>query len=207
MAFVRTQLTPIMDAKLAEVNSWLASRTYLVAGRLTLADVVLYAALSPAIVRAFLLLNAVFPCKCARCTCAVLCAVLNPIILRSAPRHVAASLALVATGLGSMAIRPFRSPADGMPYTPCPLLGPPRGMRLASPAMTCIACVPPCSRSTCTLKHTCGGADQVPHGAAVCVLPPPALVQPPAPLSGSCLQPHWHCAIRRRRRKCRRQHR
>lgn len=51
LAFVHTQLTPLMDDSLAEVNTWLATRTFLVGTTATLADLVLYAALSPAIVR------------------------------------------------------------------------------------------------------------------------------------------------------------
>jgi Glutathione S-transferase, C-terminal domain len=52
--FVHTQLTPIMDDKLAEVNAWLATRTFMLGATPSLADVVLYAALSPAIVRCLL---------------------------------------------------------------------------------------------------------------------------------------------------------
>jgi glutathione S-transferase len=51
LAFVHTEFTPIMDDKLAEVNAWLSSRTFLIGNSVTLADIVLYAALSPATVR------------------------------------------------------------------------------------------------------------------------------------------------------------
>jgi hypothetical protein len=54
LSFVHTQLTPVIDDNLAEINSWLALRTFLVGSTATLADMVLYSALSPAIVRAFL---------------------------------------------------------------------------------------------------------------------------------------------------------
>ena len=51
LSFVHTQLTPVMDNQLVDVNAWLAARTYLVGARPTLADIVLYAALSTAVVR------------------------------------------------------------------------------------------------------------------------------------------------------------
>jgi hypothetical protein len=54
LSFVHTQFSPIMDDKLAEVNSWLAPRTVLVGTTVSLADIVLYAALCPAIVRPLL---------------------------------------------------------------------------------------------------------------------------------------------------------
>jgi len=51
LSFRHTALTPLMDAKLAELSTHLASRTYVAGGaRPSLADLVLYAAVSPAAV-------------------------------------------------------------------------------------------------------------------------------------------------------------
>lgn len=49
MSFRHTALTPLMDARLAELNEALAGRTYIAGGtRPSLADLVLYAAVAPA---------------------------------------------------------------------------------------------------------------------------------------------------------------
>lgn len=50
LAFRHTELTPLMDDKLAKMNEWLQSRTYLTGSSLTLADLVLYATVQPAVV-------------------------------------------------------------------------------------------------------------------------------------------------------------
>ena len=44
------ELHPLLDAKLVQLNSWLLHRTYLVGNSLTLADLVVYAFVSPAVV-------------------------------------------------------------------------------------------------------------------------------------------------------------
>lgn len=49
VSFRHTALQPLMDAQLAELNAALASRTFIAGGaRPSLADLVLYAAVSPA---------------------------------------------------------------------------------------------------------------------------------------------------------------
>jgi glutathione S-transferase len=59
LAYRRTELSPLMDEKLAKINDWLQTRTYLAGNVLTLADLVIYAALQPAAVSAL--------APCSRC--------------------------------------------------------------------------------------------------------------------------------------------
>lgn len=49
MTFKHTQLTPLKDDQLRKLNDWLATRMYVVGGRLTLADLVLFDAVYPAV--------------------------------------------------------------------------------------------------------------------------------------------------------------
>lgn len=50
LTFAITELTPLLDDKLAKVNDWLASRSFLVGNDVTLADLVVYATAAPAVV-------------------------------------------------------------------------------------------------------------------------------------------------------------
>ena len=51
LTFSQTHLSPLMDDRLAKLNDWLESRTWLVGKKPTLADLVIYAAVQPAAVR------------------------------------------------------------------------------------------------------------------------------------------------------------
>ena len=48
LTFATTELSPLLDDKLAKINDWLVSRTLLVGNVITLADLVLYAVVHPA---------------------------------------------------------------------------------------------------------------------------------------------------------------
>ncbi len=50
LAYRHTQLSPLMDDKLVRINDWLQTQTFLTGSTLTLADLVLYAAVQPAVV-------------------------------------------------------------------------------------------------------------------------------------------------------------
>ena len=51
LASVHSALSPVTDAALEDLNAWLTTRTFFVGHAPTLADLVLYAHLSTAIVR------------------------------------------------------------------------------------------------------------------------------------------------------------
>jgi glutathione S-transferase len=50
LTFALTELTPLLDDKLVVMNDWLLTRTFLAGSQPTLADLVLYAFVSPAAV-------------------------------------------------------------------------------------------------------------------------------------------------------------
>ena len=49
LLFSVTELSPLLDDKLAKVNDWLVSRTFLAGNRITLADLVVYGTVAPAV--------------------------------------------------------------------------------------------------------------------------------------------------------------
>ncbi len=51
LTYRHTELSPLLDDKLAKMHDWLQTRTYLAGNSLTLADLVLYATVQPAVVR------------------------------------------------------------------------------------------------------------------------------------------------------------
>jgi glutathione S-transferase len=48
--FIHTRFTPVTDDSLTELNEWLATRTFICGHNMTLADLGMYAALSPEMV-------------------------------------------------------------------------------------------------------------------------------------------------------------
>lgn len=50
LTFRRSELTPLIDDKLVKLNDWLLTRTFLAGPTITLADLVVYAAVQPAVV-------------------------------------------------------------------------------------------------------------------------------------------------------------
>lgn len=50
LLFAVMELQPLLDSKLLQLNSWLMTRTFLVGNSLTMADLVVYAFVSPAVV-------------------------------------------------------------------------------------------------------------------------------------------------------------